>query len=89
MSELFIDDKAIEIIKKELIKENASAMRIFISGGGCCMRFEISSVKKALSGDVAFEQGGVTIFMEREIMDNTKAIEIKFDENKGLVINLS
>jgi hypothetical protein len=46
---------------------------------------------RSIGGDVKpiTNQGGITIFIEREIMDNTKTIEIKFDEIKGLVINLS
>ncbi len=88
MSKLFIDDNAIELIKKELVKEKAYAMRIFIGGGGCCKRFEITPVKKPLAGDVTFTQGGIRILIEKELVDSTKAIEIKLDEKKGLLINL-
>ncbi|MDP2846295.1 MAG: hypothetical protein Q8N79_09550 [Candidatus Methanoperedens sp.] len=88
MSKLFIDEKAIQLIKKELLKENAYAMRIFMGGGGCCKRFEITPVKKPLAGDVTFMQGGINIFIEKELVDSAKAIEIKLDENKGLLINL-
>lgn len=88
MSKLFIDDNAIELIKKELVKEKAYAMRIFIGGGGCCKRFEIAPVKKPLAGDVTFMQGGINIFIEKELVDSAKAIEIKLDEHKGLMINL-
>ncbi|MFA4935852.1 MAG: hypothetical protein WC568_08460 [Candidatus Methanoperedens sp.] len=88
MSKLFIDDNAIELIKKELVKEHAYAMRIFTGGGGCCKRFEITPVKKPLAGDVTIIQGGINIFIEKELVDSAKAIEIKLDENKGLLINL-
>ena len=87
MSKLFIDDKAIEFMKEALAKENTPSMRVFISGGGCCKQFEIAPVKKALAGDVAYTQGGITIYVEKEIVDNTRAIEIRFDEQKGLTIN--
>jgi Fe-S cluster assembly iron-binding protein IscA len=88
MSKLFIDGKAIQLIKKELLKENAYALRIFTGGGGCCKRFEITPVKKPLASDVTFTQDGIEIFIEKELVDNTSVIEIKIDENKGLLINL-
>lgn len=46
MSRFIIDDKAVEFIKETLKKEDAQAVRIFISGGGCCRRLEIIPVKK-------------------------------------------
>ncbi len=88
MSKLFIDDRAIEFIKKALAKENAPAMRIFISGGGCCKQFEMAPVKKALAGDVMFTQGGITVHIEKELADNTEYIGIKFDEQRGLLVEL-
>ena len=87
MSKLFIDDKAIEFMKKALAKENAQAMRIFISGGGCCKQFEIAPVKKALKGDVTYTQGGVKVHIEKELVSSTVSIGIKFDEQKGLIID--
>ncbi len=87
MSKLFIDDKALEVLKKEMIKENAYAVRIF-AGAGCLGRFEIASVKKALAGDVVFTKYGIKIFVEKHLSENTSAIEIKFDEQKGLLIYL-
>jgi Fe-S cluster assembly iron-binding protein IscA len=84
MTDLLIDDTAIEIIKKELQKDNAFAMRIFIGGGGCCKHFEIIPVKKALAGDVAFIRRGLNILVEKELALNTSKIEIKNDEHKGL-----
>ncbi len=89
MTELLIDDPAIELIRKELIKENAFAMRIFIGGGGCCKRFELIPVKKALAGDMTFMKGGVRILVEKEITDNTSDIQIRYDEHKGLLIDLT
>jgi len=89
MTKLCIDDTAIELMKNELEKENAYAMRIFIGGGGCCKRFEIIPVKKALAGDVAFMQGGLRILVEKEIAENTSAMGIKYDEHKGLLIDLT
>lgn len=87
MGKLFIDDNALEFIKKELAAENASAMRIFTSGG-CCARFEITPVKKALTGDIVYNQGGINVYIEKELAENTSAIGIKFDEKKGLIIEL-
>lgn len=87
MSKLIIDKNALELIKKELAAEKAPAMRIFTSGG-CCSRFEIAPVKKALSGDVAFVQGGIKVYMEKELAQSASIIDIKFDEQKGLIIEL-
>jgi len=89
MTELLIDDTAIEIIKKELHKEEALAMRIFIGGGGCCKHFEMIPVKKALTGDVTFIRGGLKILVEKEIAQNSSTIEIRNDEHKGLLIDLT
>ena len=89
MTKLLIDNTAIELIRKDLIKENAFAMRIFIGGGGCCKHFEIIPVKKALSGDISFMQGGIRILVEKEIAENTSGIRIKYDEHKGLLIDLT
>lgn len=87
MSKLIIDDNALELVKKELAAENAPAMRIFTSGG-CCSRFEIAPVKKPLAGDVTCKQGGIKIYIEKELAESASAIEIKFDEKKGLIIEL-
>ncbi|MFZ3167573.1 MAG: hypothetical protein WA130_08140 [Candidatus Methanoperedens sp.] len=89
MTKLLIDDTALELIRKELMKENAFAMRIFIGGGGCCKHFEIIPVKKALSGDIAFMRGGIRILLEKEIAQNSSGIRIKYDEHKGLLIDLT
>ncbi len=86
MNNLFIDDKAIEFMKKALESEKAQAMRIFTSGGGCCKQFELKPVKKELTGDVTFRQGSVTVYIEKEIAQNTSSISIKSDEQKGLLI---
>jgi len=86
MNNLFIDDRAIEFMKKVIETEKASAMRIFTSGGGCCKQFEITPVNKALTGDVAFMEGGITIYIEKTIADNTGTVSINFNEKKGLLI---
>lgn len=79
---MFIDDKAIRFIKEILKKENADAVRIFTSGGGCCKRFEITPIKKAISGDVVYKKDGLCIYIEKELVD----ISIRLDEKRGLVI---
>ncbi len=85
---LSIDKDALLLLKKELAAENAPAMRIFTSGG-CCSRFEITPVKKPLSGDVTYSQGGIKVCIEKELDENASAIEIKLDERKGLIIELA
>ncbi len=85
---LSIGKNALLLIKKELTAENAPAMRIFTSGG-CCSRFEIMPVKKPLAGDVTYSYGGIKVCIEKELDENASAIEIKFDEMKGLIIELA
>lgn len=87
MTRLLLDSASVELLKKELAKENAPAMRIF-TRGGCCDRFEIMPVKKALAGDVTFMQGGIKIYVEKELAESASAIELKFNEQKGLIIEL-
>ncbi len=86
MSKLFIDDRAIEFIKKALEDEKSDAIRIFVSGGGCCKRFEIMPVKKSLAGDVTYRFGGIIVHIDKELA-GTGSIDIRFEEKKGLVIN--
>jgi Fe-S cluster assembly iron-binding protein IscA len=86
MNNLFIDERAIEFMKKAIESEKASAMRIFTSGGGCCKQFEITPINKALTGDVMFKEGGIIVYIEKTIADNTGTVSINFNENKGLLI---
>ena len=85
--DLIIDDKSIAHLQQRLIDENADAMRIFISGGGCCSRIEITPVEKALAGDVTYERGGVTIHVDKALVEDTSSIIIEFDDKRGLLIN--
>ena len=87
MSGLFIGRQALYVLKEKLAKENAEAVRIFTAGGGCCGRFEICPVQKPLTNDAIYIKGGVTVYIERDIVDSTSAISIRFDEHKGLLIH--
>ncbi len=87
MSKLFIDDKAIEFIKGILETEKSDAVRIFISGGGCCKRFEIKPVKKALAGDVTYRHGRIIVHVDKELATGAGSIDIRYEKEKGLVIN--
>ncbi len=89
MNDLIIGDKAIGYIQQHLRDENAKAMRIFIGGGGCCARLEIAPVEKALVDDVTYERGGVTIHMDKALVEGASSIEIGFDEKRGLLIDLN
>ena len=86
--DLTIDDKSITHLQQRLIDENANAMRIFVSGGGCCSRIEITPVEKALAGDVTYERGGVAIHVDKALFEGTSSIRLEFDEKKGLLMNL-
>jgi len=88
VGDLIIDNNAIEHIKEHMEKENANAVRLFIGGGGCCERFEIAFVEKTLADDVTYDRDGVTLHVEKVLVDSTSAIEIKYDEPRGLLINL-
>ena len=89
MTGISIDDPALFLIKKKINEEKASAMRIFIGGGGCCKRFEIIPVSKELAGDVTFLHKGVKIVVEKEIAENASGINIRYDEHKGLLLDLT
>ena len=89
MSNFNIDENAITYIRDYLIDVNVKTMRVFIGGGGCCSRLEITPVDKALAGDVTYERGGVTIHVDKAIIEGASSIEIGFDEEKGLLINLN
>ena len=89
MSNFIIDEKAITYIQNYLKGEDAKAMRIFISGGGCCSRLEITPVQKALAGDVTYERDSVTIYVEKALVESASSIKIGFDEKRGLLINLN
>lgn len=86
MNNLFIDNSAIEFMKKALESEKAPAMRIFMGGGGCCKRFELTPVNKPLAGDITFRRGGITFNIQKEIAENAVSLWIRFDEQKGLLI---
>lgn len=88
MSDLIINDKAIKYIQQHLRDKSAKEMRIFIGGGGCCSRFEITPVKKALAGDVTYKRSDLTIHVDKTLIESASSIEIGFDENRGLLINL-
>lgn len=89
MSGLFIEDKAVQIIRDKLATENKKAVRIFITGGGCCPRLEIRPVEKALSGDVTFTKNDITFYVEKDLVDYSSSINIIFHENRGLLIHLT
>ncbi|MGP8320084.1 MAG: hypothetical protein ACT6FD_04755 [Methanosarcinaceae archaeon] len=88
MGDLIIDEKAIGHIKQHLRDKSAKEMRIFIGGGGCCSRFEITPVKKALAGDVTYKRSDLTIHVDKTLIESASSIEIGFDEKRGLLINL-
>lgn len=86
MGKLFMENEAVEFLKKTLEKERSSGVRIFAGGGGCCQWYEIAPVNNPLSGDVTFDQYGIKVHIEKELVNNARTIEIKFDENNGLRI---
>jgi len=88
VGDLIIDNNAIEHIREHIKKENANAVRLFIGGGGCCERIEIAPVEKALATDVTYDKDGVNLHVEKVLVDSTSAIEIKYDVQRGLLINV-
>ncbi|MCL7415217.1 MAG: hypothetical protein M8349_04040 [ANME-2 cluster archaeon] len=90
MTELIIDDKAIEFIKAELEKENSPAVRLSVTGGGCCQQLGIATVEKEIARDVKHIEKGVTFHVEKYLNDNTSSIDITFDdERKMLIANMN
>jgi uroporphyrinogen-III synthase len=89
MSDLFIEDDAVQVIKDELAKAEKKAVRIFISGGGCCPRLEIRPMDGALSGDVTYHKNGITFHIEKELVLHSSSINVRFNEKRGLLIHLT
>jgi uroporphyrinogen-III synthase len=88
-SDLFIEDDAVQVIKDELAKTEKKAVRIFISGGGCCPRLEIRPMDGALSGDVTYHKNGITFHIEKELVLHSSSINVRFNEKRGLLIHLT
>lgn len=88
MSELVIEEDAVRAIKEEMARAEKKAARIFISGGGCCPTFEIRPVDHALSGDVSYHKYGITFHIEKDIVQYSSSIAIRYNK-KGLLIHLS
>ena len=88
MSDLFIEDDAVRVIKDELTKAEKKAVRIFISGGGCCPRLEIRPMDAALSGDLTYHKNGITFYIENDLVLHSSSINVRFNEKRGLLIHL-
>jgi uroporphyrinogen-III synthase len=89
MSDLYIEDNAVQVIKDELAKAEKKAVRIFISGGGCCPRLEIRPMDGALSGDVTYHKNGITFYIEKDLVLHSSSINVRFNEKRGLLIHLT
>lgn len=82
MTELLIDDGALQFIRDELDKENAPAVRLFVKGGGCCLQVDIAAVEKPLTRDTTIIQRGITFHVDRYLNDNMSSIELSYDPEK-------
>jgi Fe-S cluster assembly iron-binding protein IscA len=90
MTKLTVDDKAIEFIKAELEKEQSPAVRLSVTGGGCCQHLGITTVEKEIARDVKHIEKGVTFHVEKYLDDNASSIEIHLDdERKMLMVNMN
>ncbi|MBE0523080.1 MAG: hypothetical protein IBX40_01900 [Methanosarcinales archaeon] len=89
MSNLFIEDDAVQFIKDELAKTEKKAVRIFLSGGGCCPRLEIRPTDRALSGDVTYNKYDITFHIEKDLVMYSSSINVRFNEKRGLLIHLT
>lgn len=87
MSELFVDNEAMRLIKAALSEEENKTVRIFIAGGGCCSRLEITPAKRAITGDVVYHRDGIAFYIDQNIA--ASRIEITYDTKQGLIIDLN
>ena len=90
MTKLIVEDKAIAFIKAELEKEKSPAVRLSVTGGGCCQQLGIATVEKEIARDVKHIEKGVTFHVEKYLNDNASSIEINLDEErKMLMVNMN
>ncbi|MBW6518587.1 MAG: hypothetical protein K0A89_11200 [ANME-2 cluster archaeon] len=86
MTKLIVDDKAIEFIRAELEKEQSPAVRLSITGGGCCQQLGIATVEKEIARDVKYIEKGVTFHVEKYLDSNASSIEITLDEERQMLL---
>lgn len=88
MRDIVIDDEAVRVMRDYMDRENADALRVFIGGGGCCRWLEVAGVRGALAGDVTYEARGMTLHVDRALVEAASVMKISFDEQKGLLVDL-
>jgi Fe-S cluster assembly iron-binding protein IscA len=88
MCEISVDADALGRLKEYMVEEGADAIRIFIAGGGCCRWVEVAAVRGALAGDVRYDVGGVTLYVERALVEGVSRLRIHLDEGKGLCMDV-
>lgn len=72
----------------DILGEDVRDLRLFIAGGGCCSRIEITPVDKPLSTDTTYHRGGLDFHVEKSLVEGVSSIEIGYDGHRGLLIDL-
>lgn len=74
-------EKILEMAKEE--KKQDYGLKLFVFPGGCSgLQYGMDFEKKASKTDITFEQHGVKVFVEKEILDYLKGTKIDFVESE-------
>ena len=74
-------EKIQEMAKEE--KKESYGLKLFVFPGGCSgLQYGMDFEKKASKEDITFEQHGVKIFVEKDILDYLKGTNIDFIETE-------
>lgn len=82
-------EKILEMSKEE--KKENYGLKLFVFPGGCSgLQYGMDFEKKASKDDITFEQHGVKVFVEKDILEYVKGTKVDYVETKdgsGFKIN--
>lgn len=74
-------EKILEMAKEE--KKENYGLKLFVFPGGCSgLQYGMDFEKKASKDDITFEQHGVKIFVEKDILEYVKGTKVDYIETK-------
>ncbi len=74
-----LTESAADRVREFMRKEQASGLRLDLRKSGCSgWAYEVELVDQPLPEDVEFDQNGVKVFVNREVLDKIDGTEIDF-----------